>query len=203
MGRLITLAKRHARLPEYLEGPDGAFIMGRGPQAYKILREAYDRPDPYAWCKPYVLYAWGGTGLGKSREIRKWLRDVCLLPPDEVWIFMESKDFKWHTKYRREKGMILDDFTGGMTQKKMRNVLDGYQMPYEDKGGDVVHCPKVIVISSDREPAMLELKGNDDKGKPIMMEPYELAQILRRIDIVIHFNLNVSLMKMNLFRRLL
>lgn len=190
--RLIALGKKKARLQEYLESPDGAFILGRGPQAFKMLREAYDTPNAYAWCKPFVLYLWGDTGAGKSRQCRAWLKDTCQLPAEEVWIFMESDDYKWHTKYRRQKAIILDDFTGGMSQKKIRNVLDGYEMPYEDKGGDVVHCPRVIVITSDREPALLELKGKDKEGYPILMLPHEVAQIARRIDQVIHFTWNVS-----------
>jgi hypothetical protein len=189
--RLVALAKKRATTREFIESEDGPFLLGRGPQALATLRRAYNIVDPYAWRKPFVMYLWGGTGLGKSRTSRSWLRDTCRLPKEEVWVWIETDKFKWHNKYERQKAIILDDFTGDMTQKKLRNVLDGYEMPYEDKGGDIVHSPCVIIITSDRDIEHLELKGKDKEGQPIMMLEHEVAQIKRRVDLIIHYEENV------------
>jgi len=186
--RLLDLAKKKARTAEYLEGPDGPFILGRGPQALKLLQLTYSVPNPYVYVKPYVLYLWGDTDCGKSRSGREWLRDVCRLPPSEVWIFLESEGSKWRDQYERHLAVIWDDLTGGLTQKRMRNTLDGYEHPVEQKNGGTVWCPRVIVITSDRAPEDLELKGIDKKtGEPIKMLGHEIAQIKRRISKIIHF----------------
>lgn len=190
--KIIEKVKKKPRMRELLEDDElGPFFLGRGPQALKLLKDVYiNVPDPYAYCKPFVIYIWGGTEVYKSREARRWLREVCRLPPEEVWIYMPSKEWKWHNKYERHKAIIIDDFTGGMPQTTLRNVLDGYEIPFEEKNGDVVHCPRVIIITSDRPPTALELKGVDKEGTPIMMDGDEYAQIRRRISHILHFTAN-------------
>ncbi len=189
--KILEMAKRHARTREFLEDPElGPFFLGRGPQAMKMLRSVYEVPDPYAYRKPLVLYIYGDTEINKSREARRWLKEVCRLPPNDVWIWMPSELWKWHNKYERHKAIILDDFIGGMPMGKLRNVLDGYEIPCEEKNGDVVHCPYIIIITSDRPYDQLELKGKDKEGKVIPMKDNEKAQIRRRITHIYHFKRN-------------
>lgn len=191
--KILEMAKKKARRREFLEDPElGPFFLGRGPSALKLLVDVYiNVPDPYAFVKPFVVWVYGGTELGKSREIRRWLREICQLPWYEVYIWMPSKEMKWHDKYERHQAMIIDDFRGGCTMTKLRNVFDGYEIPFEEKGGQIVHCPRVIVVSSDIHPEELELKGIDpETGNPIMMTPLEYSQIERRISHIIHFQEN-------------
>lgn len=195
--RLITLAKKKARIADFLESPDGPFILGRGPQALRLLQKAYNRPDPFKFVKPYVLYIWGDSDVGKSRYGRAWLKDTCGFRADQVWIFLESEGFKWRDEYERHPAVLLDEFTGGMTQKRLRNTLDGYEHPVEEKGGGNVWCPLVMVITSDRDVHDLELKGKDKNGDPIKMTDHEVYQVRRRIDKVIHWRRNVWSLMMN------
>ncbi len=154
-----------------------------------MLRDVYDVPNPYEYNKPYVLLVHGGTEVGKSRFIRAFLKDVCKLEAKDVWLATNSSGYKWFDKYRRQRGVIIDDFNGGMKETALRNVLDGYEYPFEEKGGGVVWCPWVIVITSDLSAG--EWKFGQDTPHPEVLTGNRLRQITRRITHTIHMQENV------------
>ncbi len=117
--------------------------------------------------KPKVYWFWGATGTGKSKSAaERW--------PDAYYV----SNGKWWCGYDGHEEVIWDDFRPD--QIKFREILritDRYPMRVECKGGQRQLMFHTIVFTSPKHPKDVYDKTEED-----------MKQLLRRIDVVEHFN---------------
>lgn len=119
--------------------------------------------------KPYVEWRYGDTGLGKTY--------YCVNKHKSHYIKDGSK---WWDGYNHQEAIIIDDFNNNFDTKDLLRLLDKYGYQGEIKGGYVKITSPYIYITCDRPPE--EFWAEKD-----------LAQILRRIDKIVHLIKNTSL----------
>lgn len=118
--------------------------------------------------KPDVIWYWGESGAGKSREARSILSGIDY--------YCKNEATKWWDGYDAHEAVIIDDFRDswwGITE--MLSLLDRYERQVECKGGNRQMLAKYIVITSIDHPSACYQFA---KGEPKI-------QLLRRLDEVI------------------
>lgn len=121
---------------------------------------------PRDW-KPVVIWLYGESGAGKSREARIILAGIDT--------HVKNTDNKWWDGYDGQEGVILDDFRESWwSMVHMLGLLDRYAFQIEHKGGTRQFRAKYIVITSIRPPQ-----------EYYQMENEPNKQLLRRIDEII------------------
>lgn len=128
-----------------------------------ILVEAYTG-------KPYVIWAYGPTGTGKSRDARERYPSA---------IRITSTNGRFFGLYSGEKQVIFDDFRGSLcTWSCLLNLLDFGAMSVEVKGGDVPWAADTIVITSALSPSEIYPNVTEDR-----------QQLIRRLDKIYYYNI--------------
>lgn len=116
--------------------------------------------------KPYVVWLYGPTGIGKTRYVfDHW---------DQKDIFTKDLD-KWWDGYRGQKVVLFDDFRGNIPYATLLRVLDRYQYTVDIKNGSQELNSPFIYITSSKPPH--EIYTNDKIQECI-------GQLYRRIDSV-------------------
>lgn len=147
--------------------------------SYQSLRTAelllkYVEPARPTNTEVTVLWWWGATGTGKSREAFETYPDA--------WI--SGRDLRWFDGYDQHPEAIIDDFRGDFcTFHMLLRLLDRYPMRVEVKGGSRQWVPTTIVITSAYPPDRV-YKTREDVG-----------QLTRRITEVREFCPDVSAQK--------
>lgn len=123
--------------------------------------------------KPEVVWVYGPTGVGKSYmfwEKYPYPQGYPLMIPDK------PGDTVWFEHYKGQKAMLLDDFGGEISFKKMLRLLDSYPLMTQVKGTSTHIRSPVMYITSDKHPLEIEWGGYvGDK-----------AQLIRRITKIIY-----------------
>jgi len=83
------------------------------------LRQMKDRDGP-----PEIVWLWGGTGTGKTRE-------AC------QGSFYMKDGTKWWDGYEQQDRIVIDDFDGSWPFRDLLRLLDGYPYQGQTKGGYV------------------------------------------------------------------
>lgn len=95
---------------------------------------------------PVVWVYWGQTGMGKSRKVREMAPGVYSVP-------IPSGDRMWFPNYRHEPDILFDDFTGGACKLRiLLQILDGYKLQVEYKGGHQVAGWNRVFITCNEDP---------------------------------------------------
>lgn len=119
--------------------------------------------------KPYVMWIWGGTGVGKTRHVFE--------AEKSLWI--SSGTLQWWDGYENQDAVLFDDFRGDfITFHGLLRVLDRYPIKVPVKGGFREFNSSKIYITSCLPP--------DSVYKTIE----DVGQLLRRIDQVRHMEKN-------------
>ncbi len=120
--------------------------------------------------KPYVVWIYGATGVGKSRAVFE------LEGMDERKVWVSSDDLKWLDEYAGQEVAVIDDFRGDMCKFRwLLRLLDRYPVRAQIKGGFVKWRPRKIYITSAKSPR-----------DAYTLEGEKLDQLERRIDKTIH-----------------
>jgi len=121
-------------------------------------RQWKDRTDP-----PWVVWLWGPTGVGKTRE-------ACHVPPPGGTYMKPSG--KWWDGYEQQQRIVIDDFSvESIPFRELLRLLDRYPYQGEVKGGYVkINSPEIYITSE--YPPEHWYSGT------------ELAQIKRRVGLV-------------------
>lgn len=91
----------------------------------------------------YVLY--GPPGSSKTRSCYQYDRD--LFKVDRA-----SSGGVWFDGYDGQRTLLLDDFYGWIPYSQLLNLLDGYQLRLDVKGGHTYAAWDTVIISSNDEP---------------------------------------------------
>lgn len=155
--------KNGASLRDIAETNPGDFIrLHRGLQA---LKNIYMKPrDPNN--KMEVVWLYGNAGLGKTRAV------YDEHPLEDIY---QKNNTKWWDGYQQQKIIIWDDFSESVPLRTFLTITDRYPTQEEVKGGMVHINSEKLYITCEFPPD--EIYGGTDNIK---------AQVLRRIDIIIH-----------------
>lgn len=116
--------------------------------------------------KPEVLWFYGATGTGKSREAFSY---------DDVYA-KDMSDGKWFDGYTGQETVIFDDMRKDTFKyHELLRLLDRYELRVQYKGGSVHFNSKRIIITSCYRPEYLYDTRED------------IQQLLRRIDEIREF----------------
>lgn len=86
-------------------------------------------------------------------------------------------DNLWFDGYSGQKVLIIDDFYGWIKYGKMLNLLDGYKMLLEIKGGTVCSNWDYVYITSNDSPDLWYKKGFTDAIKRRINNIYNMKEI--------------------------
>lgn len=125
------------------------------------LNELYMKPRTE---KPKVVWLWGQSGVGKTRE--------AFNVPEDMTVYSWNQT-KWWNGYAQQFRIVIDDFTFDGSDSSFRyllKLLDRYHLKVETKGGMVEINSPEIYITSEFPPNNWFKEGNS------------LNQVLRRLD---------------------
>jgi len=105
------------------------------------LRAPTDR-----WFNTTVAVYWGPPGCGKSRKCREIDPDLYSVHPST------EGNTVWFDGYQYEPTILFDDFYGGIKYEYLLQLLDGYPMRVQIKGGFVQRAWTRVLFTSNRRP---------------------------------------------------
>lgn len=139
-----------AQLYELIRGgADAKTIADKFPSQYiryrrSILETIAEQAPERDW-ESDVIVLWGRTGTGKTRKVfdSHESKDIYVHPGDS-----------WFNGYEGQKVALFDDFNGSEFKLSyLLKLLDRYKMKVPVKGGYVQWTPKIIYITSNKDPA--------------------------------------------------
>lgn len=114
--------------------------------------------------KPYVIWIWGDSGVGKS----KWANDNF---PDAYW----AESFQWWDGYDQHEVVVIDDYRADFCKfHELLKLIDRYPHKIPIKGGYRQLKNKVFVFTSPKSPDEIWEQRTEE----------DLKQLMRRIDYV-------------------
>lgn len=124
-----------------------AWIKEHEPLMYVRYHRGIDRLQAQKgpkWRDITVNYLWGPTGSGKTRQVME-LDDVYKL----------DAPYTWWDGYEGESILLIDDYQSGMiARSRLLNLLDGYQLRLETKGGHTYALWTTVYITSNYKPTL-------------------------------------------------
>lgn len=139
-----------------------------GNQAIKHAQSYLSYCEEKRTWKPTVIWYWGESGSGKSRDARYIL--------DGIDTYVKNDGTKWWDGYDGHEAIILDDFRDRWWPiEYMLCLLDRYEARKENKNGHRQLRPRYIVITTIKPPKDHYRSGEEEPEK----------QLLRRIDLTI------------------
>lgn len=110
-------------------------------RAAEVLLKYKEKPRDW---EPKVLWFYGPTGSGKTREAFS----LC----KEPWV--SGRSLKWWEGYDAHENVIIDDFRGDFcTFHELLRILDRYEYRVETKGGSRQLRARLIVITCPCHPS--------------------------------------------------
>lgn len=154
-------------------GMRGVIESGASYQAIRYAEKYLTYMEPGRAEPPKILWYWGTTGTGKTREaVVVADRDH----PGDCW--WTNGGLQWFDGYDAHKAVIFDDFRPGWCKLPfLLRLFDRYSMRVPYKGGFRSWVPELIIVTAPKPPAeyFAEWEGED------------LAQLVRRISEIREF----------------
>lgn len=128
-----------------------------------------DQPRDF---KTEVRWYYGATGTGKSRKAYEEANALGS-------VYIKDPSTNWWDGYTGQHSVIIDDYRRDMcTFSALLRLFDRYACPVQIKGGYRTFCSKVIFVTTPKNPSETWENRTEE----------DLAQLIRRIDNVTHFN---------------
>ena len=133
----------------------------------EMLLKYLEKPRDY---KTYVIWIWGASGTGKTRQAYENLTQLYGVIP-----YIKDRDTdKWFEGYDANEGVVLDEIDSESNYATLKKLCDRYPCRVETKGGMRQFLAKTIYITSLKSP--LDLFRN---------KPQNGKEMIRRIDEII------------------
>lgn len=124
---------------------------------------------PRDW-EPHVVWIWGPTGTGKSRDARTLV--------DLNNLYVKNTGSKWWDGYDGHHSVIIDDFRDSWWELTyMLGLLDRYGFKIECKGGMREFVARVIIVTSAQPPEACYARCGE-----------RIQQLTRRIKIISNYS---------------
>lgn len=115
-------------------------LVARHPHLYKTVRAELDEIEAPAWRDVEVKVYIGPTGSGKTK-----------LAMDHPSVYkLDMANNLWFNGYNRQTRLVIDDFYGWIRYGHLLQLLDGYKMRLEIKGGFTYAFFTEIIITSNK-----------------------------------------------------
>jgi len=115
----------------------------RGLEKYQLLNKVDKIP---LWRQVKTVVLWGPTGAGKTRSAYAFDQTLFKLSPPQ------SNSLVWWDTYQGQSTLLIDDFYGWIRPHVMLELLDGYPMLNQVKGGHTAAAWTNVIITSNKEP---------------------------------------------------
>jgi len=138
---LAALIPAAADNKTYLDACIAASDFLRHPQTYIRLRADLDSRDAEKWRVVTVKVYFGRTGTGKTRKAMN----------NESVYKLDTANNLWFDGYNRETRLVIDDFYGWIKYGHLLQLLDGYKMRLEVKGGFCYAFWVSVIITSNKD----------------------------------------------------
>lgn len=112
----------------------------KGLERYKMLQDA---SKTKAFRQVEVLVYVGAAGVGKTRRV---------LEENEDYYKLDCANNLWFDGYDGQSCLVIDDFYGWIKYGHLLNILDGYQLRLEIKGGFTYAKWNRVCITSNKPP---------------------------------------------------
>lgn len=130
-------------------------------QGLKMAEALMKYIEPTRNWKPEVIWLYGPTGSGKTRQ--------AMTEAPGAWV--SGRNLKWWDGYDGHENVIIDDFRADFcTFHELLRILDRYEYRIENKGGSRQLLCKKILVTSCYHPTDVYVTRED------------IDQLLRRID---------------------
>lgn len=129
---------------------------------------------PYVAKKVFVL--WGEPGTGKTRRVYE------TFPMEKVWrnIALSGSSI-WFDGYYGQKIVLFDEYDGEIPIQTFLQLLDGYPVTVQVKGGITVWNPEYIIITS-QKPSHMWYKDESLLRKQALLRRITKEYLLNGID---------------------
>jgi len=146
-------------------------------QQIKYAEKLYEyKPLSTDYKKREVYWFWGPTGTGKTRLAYQLIKEEGL----DFWRSNISGS-KWFNGYFGQPIALIEELRAKLwPYSTLLELLDGYQIRTENKGGFTIWDPKIIIITSPKSPE------DAYKGQLEFVDGH-IDQLLRRISIIKEF----------------
>lgn len=145
IGRLLDDIKERKPFTALIDDHTGLVLRyGRGIERITAaLRAPTDR-----WFDTTVAVYWGAAGSGKSRKCREVDPELYSVPP------ATAGSTVWFDGYDYQRTILLDDYYGGIQYEYFLQLLDGYPMRVQVKGGFIQRAWTQVLITSNNPPEL-------------------------------------------------
>ena len=104
----------------------------------------YQNKSVPKWRNLEIYYIYGSTGTGKTRASVKYTDYKT-----------EGYNLKWWDGYNGEESILIDEYNNDVNITKLLNLLDGYKLRLEVKGGTTYARWNKVYITSNLSPHQL------------------------------------------------
>lgn len=137
-----TLKKR--TLGEMADEYPAEFV--RYHRGFKALKSQYnDTARGHAFRKPSLYVFWGETGTGKTRK-------AYSIDPELYKLAHHDGQTLWFDGYDGQRTILIDEFYGGIKFGQFLELIDGYPMKVQIKGGFTKLNHERLIITSNDSP---------------------------------------------------
>lgn len=140
---MVTRIKEGATNLQLLEEHPATYIKYH--RAVSHVRLELGATDARRWRSLDVAVIYGNTGVGKTRKVFE------SHPPEEIFK-LDAANSLWWDGYHGEPTLLIDDFYGWIKYGLLLNVLDGYPLRLEIKGGFTWARWTRVYITSNKHP---------------------------------------------------
>lgn len=113
--------------------------------------------------KPTIKTYWGETGCGKTRLVHE-------AEPDVYTVDCGTSQTLWWDNYDGQEAILFDDFYGGVKHSILLQLIDGYKMQLQVKGGYTFKAWTRVYFTSNKHP---ENWYKDKRGWPALRRRLE------------------------------
>lgn len=145
-------------------------------RSLQLFKDMTDKRKCPHWRKVICKCYYGDAGAGKSKQaLMEALKEIGDTPYYRP-VYRQGGSL-WFNNYENEKILILDEFYGQLSWSYFLQILDGFKMEVEKKGGSVWSMWEKIYITANVHPS---------EWYPNVPEQSKVG-LARRFDELIHF----------------